>query len=951
MTENKYVFYLLLILLISVQVVNAQHDWTRTNPGGGGATSMILSTASGDLIAGSDLSGVYKSVDDGLSWTVLGAVQGLNRTHITALAVDYTDGNTFFAGTGDGIFKTSDGGTSFTHAGIQVTGGLGYVESIEMSPSNAMVGYAAHHEWWGVNLSFLRTANGGDLWNIVSTSGIPSNATITKMIVDQNDENIVYALTGKSRYRCSEARLYKSINGGTNWTQIAVNEGDILDFDLHPTDNSIVFVSTFEANNCSFALWQYVGGNESSGAFYKSTDGGTSFVEIGSATGFISVGLNPDEISITNFLFPVDWGLSPAGYNSQMGTWKTTNGGTNWTKDGDLPNWIQGWPVLNYAYTRSFYGLAKSISKDRLNPSKKYGAFGGYAWISNDAGSNFTNVSTTEVSPDKFLSNGLDNINGNSLDVSDANPNTIYAGYYDLGFWVSRDHGISWKFSIPDHTVYPSYVWGGGGGSNCNFVLNDPARENVVWSTFGPVNTATKGAVFKSTAYGENWQISNNGLAALGGMTHGMSIDLNSTVTNRTLFVTQEGDVFKSTDDGANWTRVLTNGGLKFTEVDKFNPLLVYAGGENGLWRSIDGGITWSEVGLPEMRYEQQIAGSDMRPDIVPTFDNAYSIPPIDVWNGVFEVKADPNVADRVYVVAFGSGKGLYRSDDAGVTWSKLYDNDYLRGIAISPNNSDVIYIGSTLAYHSGSYKADALGILYSEDGGGSWTTANDQMSWTFGGRMEIETGATPEIWVWSPGTGVQHSVVVDSALPIELTSFEGRTLKAGSNQLEWSTNMEQGFDRFEIERSRDGRTFTTLDIIQSSGNFSSSNSYTFLDKDIVEKGNHYYRLKMFDNDETYSYSNIIILRNDRGIQVSLLDVHPNPTSQFATFSYAIQGNHTGHFSIIKTSGENVRTFEEKLVEGENEINVDVRDIDAGTYYLVLKTQLTQVSTMFVVVK
>ena len=98
---------LFIVLLISKQN-HAQHDWTRTNPGGGGSVSMVGATADGTLVAGADLSGVYMKKPNSTSWKPLGAVQGLTETSITAFGFHPTDGNTFIIGTSEGAFKTKN---------------------------------------------------------------------------------------------------------------------------------------------------------------------------------------------------------------------------------------------------------------------------------------------------------------------------------------------------------------------------------------------------------------------------------------------------------------------------------------------------------------------------------------------------------------------------------------------------------------------------------------------------------------------------------------------------------------------------------------------------------------------------------------------------------------------------------------------------------------------------
>lgn len=736
---------------------------------------MLIGTANGHILSAGDLSGVYQSKDNGQSWSVIGSAQGLTETQPTCLAVHPIDGNTFYIGSGEGIFKTTDNGNTVyeTQVPTAPNSGLGYVETIEIATSNPNIGYASHHEWWDAELTFLKTTDGGDSWTIQNYTGLPATGSMLRMMVHPSDENLVFALLGKGRYNCSDAHLYKSTNGGLAWSRIATDLGEILDFDLLPSDPNAVFATTFLSAGCSAPIWQYVTGDESYRGVHKSIDGGATFSKIGDKTGFLNVGTNPDNITVTHFFAPVIWGNPPV-YNPATGTWKTTNGGTTWNQTGSIDNWITGWAQFNYAYTPSYYGMSKTVTKDKFNPGNYYAAYGGFAWITTDGGDIFKNVASKKVGTDNFISTGMDNICGNYIDANDGNSDIIYVGYYDLGCWVSKDNGASWKFSIPDHNVYPDHVWGGGGGSNSNFVVSDPARENVVWASFGAENKYDAAStVFKSTQYGDNWQISTVGLDPLGKVTHGLSIDLGSPVNLRTLYVTQDGDVYKSLDDGASWTMVLPNGGLKFTAVDKFNSSLIYAGGESGLWRSIDGGSTWQESGLPEMRYQQQDQSGTpviMTKDIIPTSSSDWTNPVLEAWAGVFDIQPDPSNPNTVYVSAHGPGKGVYKSVDAGVTWVKKYTNNFMRGIAIDPNNSDVIYAGSSNAYFSGGYDSGSAGILYSEDAGDTWTVVNDTTGWSFGGRMEIENNPNPKIWAWVPGTGIQYADVPNNGQEVSLS-------------------------------------------------------------------------------------------------------------------------------------------------------------------------------------
>ena len=384
-----------------------------------------------------------------------------------------------------------------------------------------------------------------------------------------------------------------------------------------------------------------------------------------------------------------------------------------------------------------------------------------------------------------------------ALDVNDGNSDVVYAGGYDVGFWVSRNHGASWSRYQPDYNHkdasgnydYRKYVWGVGGngqnvpadiakhgdGTNISTLLNDPAREAVVWASFSSEQYDAKSGLFKSTDYGETWvltKIYKNGTELSFDQivrVHGLSLDKSSSITNRTLYISVDGDIYKSVDDGLTWNNVFLNGGLKFTAVGQTQSgqTVVYAGGENGLYRFVQGGNSWESVGTSEM----QASVSPIRTDIVPTYPG--NVPP---WEGVFDIETDPNISGRVYVTVYGAGKGLYRSNDAGNSWTKIYGinglENYMRGVAVASQDSDVIYISSSEAYHSGLTYTNSSGIRYSTDGGQTWQDANANTAWNFGGMMEIESGQNPNLWVSVPGTGPQYTPVTSlaSVLPPKAT-------------------------------------------------------------------------------------------------------------------------------------------------------------------------------------
>jgi len=816
--------------LISTNVLaeESTHNWERTNPGGGGAISFVGATKNGTLVTASDLSGVYRSLDKGKSWIPLGANNGLLEGGINTLGFPNID-DTFLIGTYLGVYKTKDNGNTIYQAALETSyqaapGKIkpdGLIESIGMSISEPAIGYLAHHEDWKPKLTFMKTTDAGDSWKIVPTVGMPPEARVIKIIVDRTNSSIVYVLTGKARYGCGPAQLYRSIDAGINWTRVAENlngqAADILDVEVHPTDSNKFYVSTFKAGSCvdndgnpkeytnneNSDYENYIGDlnkNYASYNTYTTDDAGVTFTSLTKnkfdgyitgdddkplavkrgITGIINVDYNnPDTIRVVNILHPYDW-------NDFSGTWESNDAGSTWTPQKHTPvtEWKKGYSEQYSSFVPSFHGLSKTVTKDKFNSNNMFGAFGQWAWGSFDGGHHLNNISTKDVNGE-WRSTGVENLNGHALDINDKDPKVVYMGSIDAGFWASQNGGDSWKRSQPDAKKYPLYSWDlgelvndpvmakSGLGSNVYTVLSDPDDPKKVWASFGrdqyQENNESVFGLFKSTNSGNDWDLLKTGLpfGKHSVRIYGLSLDKNSPAGNRTLFVTVDGTVYKSINDGAKWKAVLPSSqskGLKFTQVDQQDSNLVYAGGEGGLWVSKDGGDNWLQKGAA-FKTEMQGNHQSMRNDIIPTDDdtdydkNGNLVLNAHAWEGVFDIKTDPKNAGWVYVTAFGKGKGLYHSKDGGESWKKLLEDDVMRGVAIAPQDSDLIYATASSSYYSGG-NGNSSGIQVSNDAGKTWKAVNQGMAWNYGGTIEISHGANPKVWAWSPGTGVQFSPV-----------------------------------------------------------------------------------------------------------------------------------------------------------------------------------------------
>ncbi len=154
-------------------------------------------------------------------------------------------------------------------------------------------------------------------------------------------------------------------------------------------------------------------------------------------------------------------------------------------------------------------------------------------------------------------------------------------------------------------------------------------------------------------------------------------------------------------------------------------------------------------------------------------------------------------------------------------------------------------------------------------------------------------------------------------ALSVNLLRFQGKNTE-GANFLNWQTATEVNAAYFEVERSLNGQNF---DKIATTKAFGKANTYDLNDK-ITTQTTHYYRLKMVDNDGSFSYSKIISLHGDKRNN-NLLSIYPNPVIQFLT----IQTTEESDVQIVNFLGQTV--LRSKATQ-----QLDVSALPTGTYFL-----------------
>ncbi|MBI4463267.1 MAG: DUF11 domain-containing protein, partial [Acidobacteria bacterium] len=293
------------------------------------------------------------------------------------------------------------------------------------------------------------------------------------------------------------------------------------------------------------------------------------------------------------------------------------------------------------------------------------------------------------------INNGLEDFpHVHAIAIDPVTPSTVYVGTATGGVLKSLDGGLSWSDSNGQTTL-----------------ITDPNVENIAIDPVTPTTLyAATGAsgVYKSTDSGDNWD-------PLTGFTSTNAFRIAIDPSDpQTLYVGTLGDgVFKSTDGGANWSNVgtvssgLTNLVVAALLIDPADPNILFAGtlydGTNGgVFRSTDGGNTWSNVGrittgLDDLTVQALAFGSIF----AGTFSSGvFKSANGDLWASSnigmtsFEIRSlASNGAGVLY--AGTQPEGIFRSTDGGDSWIEPPTN---LTIGITANVSTVT-VGQSVIY------------------------------------------------------------------------------------------------------------------------------------------------------------------------------------------------------------------------------------------------------------
>jgi hypothetical protein len=171
------------------------------------------------------------------------------------------------------------------------------------------------------------------------------------------------------------------------------------------------------------------------------------------------------------------------------------------------------------------------------------------------------------------------------------------------------------------------------------------------------------------------------------------------------------------------------------------------------------------------------------------------------------------------------------------------------------------------------------------------------------------------------------------SALPAGILYVKGKNADK-SNILQWATVSEYKTDHFEIQRSIDGRVFTTIGSIPASGISTKTKEYSYTDEHAPENIS-YYRLMQVDQDGSFKYSAIVVINNNQGKWI--IETYPNPVAEEILVHVNSTENGKMNLQVVNEHGQVLRSMQVEKYAGEADERINVKGMPAGIYFLEIR--------------
>ena len=651
---------------------------------------------------GSTGGGLWKTTDGGKTWLNI-SDKYFKRGAVGAIAVAPSDPNVVYAGmgesairgnmfTGDGVYKSTDGGKTWKNIGLGETHVISRIVVDPKDPDLVYVAALGHVFAENKDRGLYRSKDGGKTWEKILY--VDDKTGAIDISLDPNNSRVLYASFWQS-YRTpwimssggKGSGLYKSTDGGDHWTNISHNPGmpkglmGKIGVSVSPVNSNRVYALIENKNGGVFRsddagktwlrlyhktqltqrAWYYTyifadPKDENTVyatdlGFYKSVDGGKSFDRIRTPHGDNhDLWLNPDNPQI---MIESNDGGANVSYN----------GGKTWTEqdqptaqiyhvnlDNQFPYHIYGASQdnssIDIASRTTGYGITTSDWHEVAGgesgyivptPGKPWITYGGsYIGIMtsyNDHTKQTHNISVWQENTDGYGAGEITyRFNWTfPIMISKHNPDALYTAAQYL--FKSTNQGMSWTKISPDLTRNDKtkQLRSGGpitkdetGTENYDTIFSvaeSPLKEGLIWVG------SDDGLIHLTRDDGQHWEdvtpkdIPDWSLISIIEPSH---FDAGTAYVAASRYKLDDFHpyLYKTTDYGKHWTKI-TNGipDDLYTRVirqDAKDPNLLFAGTQNGVWVSFNGGDHWQplQLNLPPVQV-RDMAIQDRENDLV----------------------------------------------------------------------------------------------------------------------------------------------------------------------------------------------------------------------------------------------------------------------------------------------------------------------------------------------
>jgi hypothetical protein len=605
-----------------------------------------------------------------------GRLPGQGR--VNAVAVDPNNPNTWYVGApAGGIWKSINAGSSWINL-FDDFPQIG-VSGIAIDPNNSNIIYIATGDDDAADsysVGVFKSLDGGNTWNATGLN--PSNTSIgwlmNEITIDPTNSQIVWVGTNQG--------LYKSNDAGINW--VRTKTGNIKDFKLKPNNSNTIYA---------------VSNNE----FFKSTDGGATFITITNnlptSSGRFVLGVTPANENVV-YILSANTGANDFSF---QGIYKSINSGQTFTKRANTTNIMES--------NQAWFDLALEVS-----PTDENVLYTGCLnlWKSNNGGNAFQKLNSWFQNNPAYTHADIHTLkifNGKLFCGSDGgiyvseNGGTSFSDYTN-GISISQFYRISVAEGNASKII-------GGLQDNGGHVLN-----NGSWNTYhggdgmdNVIDPNNPNLIYGFTQFGGSLNISTDSGQSIGFVGPPRDGQGNSIQGNwiTPMAISSNGDVYAGYDAvykliGNSWQKIsgpIGSGNIEDIEIDPNNPMIIYAAESDFLFKSIDGGVTFSTLNKFDSNISDIAINGTNSNILYATTSNRVGISQANqqAVRGVFKITVNGNNAieeditynlpkDQAFFAIIHQGRnstnpiyvgtslGVYRLDDTLTEWE-----DYFTGL------------------------------------------------------------------------------------------------------------------------------------------------------------------------------------------------------------------------------------------------------------------------------